>query len=154
MNSGTVLEDYDPTTTKSLIVTNYNTSLGRQAFFTSDSLISCLTYHVNRAFKGRTYSYLFSVPPSLHGQELYYVFYNEQATDVFFRPINITLAHMMQDYWLNFAQWGDPNSEQLPHFARWGNGSNVQGLSLAGVGPTQDITNNERCRWWQLGLYV
>lgn len=150
----TVLEDYDPATTKSLIVTGYNSSLGRQTLLTTDTVINCLTNHVNRAFKGRTYSYTFSVPPALHGQELYYVFYNGQATDVFFRSINITVAHIMQDYWLNFAHWGDPNGEGLPHFSRWGDNHNVQGISLAGIGPTPDNANNERCRWWQLGLYV
>jgi carboxylesterase type B len=151
---GSVPEDYDPATSKSLVVNGYDSPLGRQALISSDSIITCLIHHVNNAFKGRTYSYLFSTPPGLHGQELYYVFYNEQSTDVFFRPINVTLAHIMQDYWLNFAQFGDPNGEGLPHFAKWGDDKSVQGLSLADVGPTQDDTDNERCRWWQLSLYV
>ena len=90
----------------------------------------------------------------MHGQELYYVFYNEQETDIHHRPINVTLAHIMQDYWINFAQTGSPNGEGLPHFAQSGNDSIVQGLSLAGVGPRPDTTDNARCRWWQLGLYL
>jgi carboxylesterase type B len=117
-------------------------------------VINCLTRYVNKAFRGQTYAYLFTAPPALHGQELYYVFYNKQPTDVFFRPINVTLAHIMQDYWINFAQFGSPNGEGLPHFPKWGHNSKVQGLSLAGVGPTQDSTDKERCDWWQLSLYL
>jgi carboxylesterase type B len=152
--TGDLVQDYNPTQSKSMIVSGYNDALGRQTLFTSETVINCLTYHVNRAFKGTSYAYLFSAPPALHGQELYYVFYNGQATDVYYRPINVTLAHIMQDYWLNFARTGNPNGEGLPTFAQWGNDSNVQGLSLAGVGPTLDTSDNERCRWWQLGLYV
>jgi len=152
--TGNVLEDYDPMNSKYLTVTGYNTALGRQTLLTSESIITCLTYHVNKAFRGQTYTYLFTVPPALHGQELYYVFYNEQSTDVFFRPINVTLAHIVQEYWINFALSGDPNGEGLPYFAKWGNNSSAQGLSLADVGPTDDPTDNDRCRWWQLSLYV
>ena len=82
------------------------------------------------------------------------MFYNGQATDVFYRPINVTLAHVVQDYWLNFARSGTPNGEGLPLFEQWGSGANAQGLSHAGVGPTSDPADNERCRWWQLGLWV
>jgi cholinesterase len=152
--TGDVLEDYNPNTTKSLNVNGYDNALGRQALLTSDTVLDCLTYYVNKAFRGRAYSYIFTTPPAMHGQELYYVFYNGQATDVFFRPINVTLAHMMQRYWINFAQSGNPNAEGLPLFSQWGKDSNVQQLSLADVGPTLDPTNNERCRWWQLGLYL
>jgi cholinesterase len=151
---GSVLEDYDPNTPKSLIVTGYNSPLGRQTFLTSETVINCLTNWVNKAFGGQTYAYVFSAPPALHGQELYYVFYNEQATDVFFRPINVTLAHTIQDYWINFAEFGNPNGEGLPHFPTWGSNSAVQELSLADVGPMEDPLDSERCGWWQLGLYL
>jgi cholinesterase len=152
--TGNTLQEYDPINSESLLVTGYNTSLGRQTLLTSETVINCLTYYVNKAFRGQTYAYIFSTPPALHGQELYYVFYNGQSTDVFFRPINITLAHIIQDYWINFAQLGSPNGAGLPHFAKWGDSSNVQGLSLAGVGPMQDTFDSDRCGWWQLGLYV
>lgn len=152
--TGDLVQDYSPEQSKSLIVTGYNDILGRQTLLTSETVINCLTYHVNKAFQGRSYAYLFSAPPALHGQELYYVFYNEQPTDVFYRPINVTLAHVVQDYWLNFARNGDPNGEGLTDFPQWGDEANVLGLSLAGVGPTPDTTDNARCRWWQLGLWV
>jgi cholinesterase len=152
--SGDILEDYDPRTSRSLSVTGYDNAQGRQAFLTSETVISCLTYYLNKAFVGRAYSYIFTTPPAMHGQELYYVFYNGQSTDVFYRPINVTLAHIMQDYWINFARFGNPNAKGLPYFSRWGNDSSLQQLSLADIGPTRDPTDNERCRWWQLGLYI
>ncbi|KAJ8114479.1 hypothetical protein OPT61_g3652 [Boeremia exigua] len=147
-------EDYNPATTTSMVVNGYNNTHGRQALLTSETVINCLTNHINRAFGGKSYSYLFSTPPALHGQDLYYVFYNQQATDVYYRPINVTLAHIMQDYWLNFARTGSPNGDGLPLFSTWGSSANVQSISLAGVGPTDDVSNNARCRWWQLGLYL
>jgi hypothetical protein len=151
---GSVPRDYEPNSTTSIIVTSYNDTQGRQALFTSDTVINCNTHFVNEAFKGLTYSYILAVPPALHGQDLYYVFYNGQPTDVFFRPINVTLAHIIQDYWINFAQSGNPNSRGLPFFPRWGGNMSVQGLSHDAVEPMQDTTNVDACRWWQLGLYV
>ncbi|KAH6639108.1 Alpha/Beta hydrolase protein [Boeremia exigua] len=149
-----LFQDYNPATSTSLVVTGYNNTHGRQNLLTSETVINCLTTQVSNAFRGRSYAYLFATPPALHGQELYYVFYNEQATDVFYRPINVTLAHIMQDYWLNFARTGTPNGKGVPTFAPYGSGKSVQSLSLAGVGATQDVSDNERCRWWQLGLYM
>jgi cholinesterase len=149
--NGSVLESYDPKTSQSLTVTGYNTPLGRQTLLTSETVINCLTYTVNKAFKGKTYSYVFSAPPALHGQELYYVFYNGQETDVFFRPLNVTLARTMQDYWINFAVNGDPNGDALP---KWEMGEGVQELSLERVGMMEDPLDEERCAWWGLGLYL
>ncbi|KAH4040339.1 carboxylic ester hydrolase [Parastagonospora nodorum] len=153
-SAGAIPSDYDPETSKSLIVTSYNDPQGRQALFQSDTVIKCNTHFFNDAFKGRTYAYVLSVPPALHGQDLYYVFYNGQATDVYFRPINVTLAHIIQDYWINFANYGSPNGEGLPFFSSWGQNASVQGLSHDDVGPIQDPIDVETCRWWQLGLYV
>jgi hypothetical protein len=152
--SGDVPEDYKPNITRSMNVNGYNTGHGRQALLTSETVITCLTYYVNKAFKGKAHSYIFTVPPALHGQELYYVFYNGQASDVFYQPMNVTVAHMMQDYWLNFARSGNPNGKGLPYFSKWGNNSTLQSISLAGVGPTRDPTDNDRCRWWQRALYL
>jgi cholinesterase len=151
---GAMPGDYEPNSSTSIIVTSYNDTQGRQALFTSDTVINCNTHFVNEAFKGLTYSYILAVPPALHGQDLYYVFYNGQPTDIFFRPINVTLAHIIQDYWINFAQSGNPNSRGLPFFPRWGSNMSVQGLSHDAVGPTQDTINVDACRWWQLGLYL
>lgn len=138
------------------MVTGYNDPQGRQGLFTSETVINCLVNHINRAFARHhsTYSYLFSAPPALHGQELNYVFYNNEPADVYSRPVNVSLAHTVQDYWLNFARDGDPNGPGLPVWGRWGAERRVQGISLAGVGPRVDVSENERCRWWQLGLYL
>jgi cholinesterase len=151
---GVVPGDYDPKSSTSIIVTSYNDTQGRQSLLNSDTVINCNTHFVNEAFEGETYSYTFAVPPGLHGQELYYVFYNGQETDIFFRPINVTLAHIMQDYWISFAQSGSPNRRGLPFFPKWGHNMSVQGLSHDGVEPMRDPINIHACRWWQLGLYV
>jgi cholinesterase len=151
---GDKLQDYDPNRTKSLTVTTYNNSHGRQTLFISEAVYKSIVLSVNTAFKGRSYAYSFSVPPAIHGQELYYVFYNHQTTDIHHRPINVTLARIVQDYWLNFARLGDPNGEDLPYFPQWGNNASVQGVSLADVAPTRDSTNNDRDRWWGLELYA
>ncbi|KAH7398624.1 Alpha/Beta hydrolase protein [Phaeosphaeria sp. MPI-PUGE-AT-0046c] len=151
---GALPEDYDPTSTTSTIVTSYNNTQGRQSLFVSDTVINCNAHFVNKAYKGETYSYLLAVPPALHGQDLYYVFYNGQATDVFYRPINITLAHIIQEYWINFAKFGSPNGQGLPFFPKWGHNMSVQGLSHDGVEPIRDPIDVFVCDRWELGLYL
>ncbi|KAJ4993369.1 carboxylesterase family protein [Stagonosporopsis vannaccii] len=147
--------DYNPSTSTSQTVTGYVDPQGRQALLTSETVINCLVSHINRAFSGRSYSYVFSVPPALHGQELYYVFYNGQATDVFYRPVNVGLAGRVQDYWLSFAREGKPGAaEGGEAWETWGQEKRVMGFSLDGAEMRGDVSDNERCRWWQLGLYL
>jgi cholinesterase len=153
-NDGVVPGDYDPDNSTSLVVTSYNNTQGRQALLTSDVVINCNTHYVMEAFKGRAYSYILAVPPALHGQDLYYVFYNGQSTDIYFRLINITLANIMQDYWTNFARSGNPNDQGVPFFPKWTGNLSVQGLGHDGVGPIPDPLNVTVCNRWQLGLYV
>lgn len=82
------------------------------------------------------------------------MFYNGQGQDTYTRPIDVGLAHTVQDYWLNFALRGSPNGVALPSWETWGDERKVLGLSLAGVGMRSDPVDGGRCRWWQLGVYL
>lgn len=82
------------------------------------------------------------------------MFYNGQGGDVFYRPIDVELARRVQDYWLGFARTGRPGGEGEAEWAPWGEERRVMGFSLDGVGMRGDVSDNERCRWWQLGLFL
>jgi len=95
------------------------------------------------------YSYRFSVPPALHGDDIVYTFYEGPATAV----QNDTLALIMQDYITNFVINGDPNGPNLTTFPAYGTTQKVLDLNLTTIGVLDDNLANERCYWWQKALY-
>ncbi|PBP15781.1 acetylcholinesterase precursor [Diplocarpon rosae] len=96
----------------------YRDPIARADYIISEALFSCNAQYLARAFsaEGRNaaHSYLFNVPPALHGEDVPYTFFEGPAKAV----KNETLARMMQSYFLNFAIAGDPNGEGLPPFGR------------------------------------
>jgi cholinesterase len=103
------------------------------------------------AYNNKYYSYIFTVPPSLHGQDIAYTYFNGPNPSV----QNNTLAQIMQRYFTNFAQTGDPNGPaKVPHFPTYGPRQTCLNLNLTNIGTVRDNAANERCAWWQKGLYA
>lgn len=131
---------------------NYTSQITRGAEIVTESLFACNANYLARAFGQNAHSYLFSVPPSLHGDDVPYTFYQSPNTAV----KNGTLAQTMQAYFTNFATSGDPNGPGLPSFPTY-YGSSVNGnmlnLNISSIGPTWDYLANDRCFWWQKSLY-
>jgi carboxylesterase type B len=115
-----------------------------EAFFT------CSTNMLARAYNNSVFNYIFSVPPSLHGDDVYYTYYNGPSLHV----QNETLAVIMQRYFTSFVMTGNPNAAGLPTFPKYGTGATVQNLNLTTIAPIKDNVANERCLWWQKGLYA
>ncbi|KAI9050326.1 hypothetical protein LZ554_005493 [Drepanopeziza brunnea f. sp. 'monogermtubi'] len=160
----------------------YNNPISRGAAIVSEALFSCNAQYLSKAFSslqtpggeapapgprptpgqgqgqgGRVWSYLFSVPPALHGDDVMYTFYEGPAAAV----KNDTLAVTMQRYFMNFVAGGDPNGEGLPAFGTYSSGEGTAGgvgmLMDFGLNRTEMRTDNlpaERCGWWQQALYV
>lgn len=59
----------------------------------------------------------------------------------------------MQKYFTNFVMKSNPNGPGLPHFQTYGEDTISLDLNLTSIGPIKDDTANERCYWWQKGLY-
>ena len=117
----------------------------------TESLFTCNANYLARAFENDAYMYVFSVPPSWHAQDLTYTFFNGPDAG----PVeNATLALIMQAYFTNFAMTGNPNGVGVPAFPNYGaSGGLTQDLNLTFVEQIPDYLQNERCVWWQKGLY-
>jgi carboxylesterase type B len=128
----------------------YTTETARSDLMITEAFFTCSTNMLARAYGDQTYNYFFTVPPSLHGDDIAYTYFNGPSASVH----NDTLAVIMQEYFTNFATTGNPNGPGLPNFQTYGEGSVVQNLGLATIGPVPDNAANPRCLWWQKGLYA
>ncbi|KAG0650086.1 Carboxylesterase patB [Hyphodiscus hymeniophilus] len=122
----------------------------RGDYWVTEAFFTCSTNYLARAYGSQTYNYIFSVPPSLHGDDIPYTYFSGPNPSV----KNDTLAVIMQEYFTNFAITGSPNGPGLPHFPQYGSSSTVQNLGLSSIGPVPDNVANPRCLWWQKGLYA
>lgn len=128
----------------------YTTDLGRAVALESEAIFTCNTNYLDRAFNNRTYAYQFSVPPSIHGQDVQYTFYNGGS------GVNAGIAATLQRYITNFAIGGDPDGANggVPPFPQYGEMANQDSLNVTGVRTEPDPNNSARCRWWQGALYA
>ena len=110
---------------------------------------TCNTFYLDKAYGNDTYSYYFTVPPALHGQDVAYTYYNGPDPSVLSSQIAIAL----QEYITNFAEKGSPNEPGIPHFQMYGPHATVQDLNITGITEVMDPTANYRCNWWQKALY-
>ncbi|KAI9780748.1 MAG: hypothetical protein M1839_006535 [Geoglossum umbratile] len=113
---------------------------------------TCNANFFDRALNNKTYAYMFSVPPALHGQDVAYTFYNGagESTD---EVVNATVAYVLQKYITDFAKTGVPDMPGVPHFPLYGNNSTVVSLNATTISETRDPVSNVRCEWWQKALY-
>lgn len=120
----------------------------RSDLFVTEFLFTCNTNWLAHAYANKTYNYIFTVPPSLHGEDIAYTYANGASESV----KNLTLATIMQGYFTNFAKSGNPNGPRVPMFPTYGKDSVAQNLNLTFVAQMKDNTANARCDWWQKGL--
>ncbi|RDL40751.1 Carboxylic ester hydrolase [Venustampulla echinocandica] len=120
----------------------------RSDAFVTECFFTCNTNWLAHAFANKTYNYIFSVWPSLHGQDIAYTYANGPSESI----QNLTLATIMQGYFTNFAKTGNPNGPGVPFFPTYGKGSVSQNLNLTSIGQMRDNAANVRCDWWQKGL--
>lgn len=121
---------------------SYPDQIARLSATLAESVFTCNTFYLDKAFNNQTYSYQFAVPPALHGNDVPYTFYVEGQ--------NITspeIAATLQGYITKFAGRGDPG------FPLFGTNASMNVLNVTGVSVRGDDTANERCGWWQKALY-
>jgi len=127
----------------------YTNEIARADWIVTEALFACNANYLARAFGQNAFGYQFSVPPALHGDDIYYTFYEGPAATV----KNDTLALAMQDYFTNFAITGNPNGAGLPSFPNYSEGGKLLDLNLTQISIIDDVLANERCYWWQKALY-
>ena len=134
----------------------YLNQFERTALTISDITITCNTRYLDVAFKNQTYSYIFSVPNGLHGEDVAYTFFNgDTSTNDEGLPVNATLAGIFQDYLTGFAVKTTPNAEGLPWFPVYGMNESVKNVEYSDLNVVEvDPMANARCAYWQSAPYA
>ncbi|KAI4269514.1 MAG: hypothetical protein LQ337_007237 [Flavoplaca oasis] len=129
--------------------TAYADNIGRSSVTIAESTFICNTVYLERAFGNQTYTYLFSVPPALHGQDVPYTFFNGPKGEVESEAIAVAL----QEYITSFAVTGVPRGPSLPQFPFYGDDSRIINLNATSITEITDPISKERCLFWQKALY-
>lgn len=131
----------------------YTTQFERSDKIVSEAIFTCNTFFLGKAYKNETYSYLFNLPPALHGQDVAYTFYDGSGVSP--SPLgvkNTTVAVAMQEWFTSFAMNGKPVAPGIREFRMYGPDANVLELAATSINEIIDPNANERCNWWQKGL--
>ena len=80
---------------------------------------------------------------SPHGQDVDFVFKALKKEDV---PTDFELSDIMATYWTNFAKYGDPNGEGLPHWPEFTEDNHVT-MVLKGDAPYPSAVPDEDAMW-------
>lgn len=143
---------YPPVFNGSFPYTNF---LERSALITSEVSFTCNTRYLDLAYGNQTYSYFFSVPPGLHGEDIMYTYFNGDETTLDDgMPVNATVALALQDFITSFTMSGAPNEPGVPFFPLYGENSTIVNLGLNDTfGLLGDTVANARCTFWQKALF-
>lgn len=152
---------------------SYSDTTGRLALAIGEAAFACNANYIGKSYNA--YAYLFSVPPSYHGEDLVYtckltdnlkdisfalnsnLVYNNGGFDFGDLLLNVTVAELLQDWIVTFAQNGSPSTpgiNGIPEFDMYGFNTTVQDLGLSDVTYISDPAANERCAFWQKALYT
>jgi carboxylesterase type B len=137
----------------------YTDQISRASAILSEAVFTCNAVWLNKAYNNQSHAYLFAVPPSLHGQDIAYTYYNGNGsvaagaggTSLGVQDVPVAIA--MQEYITQFAKTGDPNLEGAPFFPIYGGNATVLALGPRTIGPMRDPAASARCAWWQKGLW-
>jgi len=131
----------------------YTSPLARAFLIVQEAIFACNTYYVDKAFRNQTYAYEFEVPPGFHGEDIPYTYYNDQGSDPAIGLI-APVALELQGYLVNFAMTGNPNGPGLPYFPIYGSNSSINAINATYTRQQTVDVANQRCAWWQKGLYA
>ncbi|KAI5276034.1 carboxylesterase family protein-like protein [Aureobasidium subglaciale] len=140
---------------------SYTTQLLRAAAFNSELSYTCNCYYLNKAFANSSYGYEFAVLPSLHAESSGSIFYQgdqlAQNAAVFIdwtsTLSSAQIAYAMQSYVSRFITSGNPNKEGVAAFDVYGEDSSSLIINTTGIVNGRASTANERCVFWQEGLF-
>jgi len=132
----------------------YRDLISRVALVATEVIFTCNAVYMDYASQNTSYAYLFDVPPSYHGQDIPFTFYNNGGNSA--TILNATVAVALQDYITTYAEFGFPTSPDVqgtPNFTMYGPDAMVQDLGLTSITRTRDPAANQRCVWFQKALY-
>ena len=130
----------------------YIDRISRLSEIVADSAFDCNTLYLHDAYDRKTFAYIFAVPPSLHGQDVPYTYYDGDGTpteDV----VAVGVAEELQRYIVSFTETGRPSGEEVSDFPMYGDEAQLVLLSPGGSSVGTDNLSEERCRFWQDAPY-
>ncbi|KAK4936512.1 hypothetical protein LTR10_022619 [Elasticomyces elasticus] len=130
----------------------YTTPLERAFLMVQEAIFACNTYYLNTAFNNQTYAYEFQVPPGFHGEDIPYTYYNGEGSDPT-QDLIAPVAEELQGYLVNFAMTGNPNAPDLPYFPMYGANASINAINATYTKQQVDDVANQRCAWFQKGLF-
>lgn len=132
---------------------DYKDQTGRVSLLIAEMTFICNTFYTHAAFRNNTYGYRFNLFPGLHAADVPYTFYQDSGpTEV---VSNSTVALALQQYETTFAQTRRPKGRRgIPRFPKYTDDADIIDFTDSNIFPTRDDAANERCRWWQKGLFV
>lgn len=130
----------------------YRSAIERTILFVTETSFTCNAYFLNKAHNNQSYAYQFAVPPSFHGYDVQYTFYNGQPTNISADMV-APVAKALQGYLTNFVMTGNPNGRGLPPFPMQGNNASMNSINTT-IRAVRDDTSNQRCAWWGKALFT
>lgn len=130
----------------------YTNNQERLQLLRKEQTLSCSSYHLAKAFSGRTHNYIFSIPPATHAQDVAYTYYPTNPTIGFIPERAIEL----QKYLVEFVLHGNtPTPILLPRWPYFGSMDQARALNITAEGIRQTVSDqaNQRCEWWNKALY-
>lgn len=141
----------------------YNNWYERASLITSEFAFICNNYYMFSAAGSHSYGYVFDMFPGFHGQDAPYTFFAGFVNATNIRSVqNADAALTLQDWIVSFVMGKSPSttvfgSPDLPLYdagRQVGFLSNENVLAAFEASLTVDPVENERCLWWQQGVFA
>lgn len=133
----------------------YTTQTGRLQLVVNEEGFICNTRYLSTAFGNETYSYIFTLSPGVHQQDLGFTFFDGDvlAASTEGTVTDPVLAVDMQQRFTRFVQSGTPNTATSdPHWPEYGEEATLLEFDTA-VSTMTDDAANARCDFWQSGAW-
>ncbi|KAJ5783497.1 Carboxylesterase type B [Penicillium psychrosexuale] len=124
----------------------YRSQHERANLLWSELSTTCNTLYLHRAVATPGYAIEYAVAPAMHLSDTPSVFYNGQGSD---SSLNATIAQLMQRQIVQFVKTGNPNAKGDPHVPPYHGQAHLLYLGDDGVSVKPDLTNRDRCAYWQ-----
>jgi len=112
----------------------------RVSDFYGDAVLSCNQVWLAKSLQ-KSYRYVFNLPPSFHGQDVYYTFYTGPGPEI----ANETIAVIHQKFITNYVTNGEPGCEKGVCLHGYGSGANALSMNLTEIKVVRDPWANEKC---------
>lgn len=132
--------------------TPYATQSERAKIIVKESSFSCNTRFLAVAYANETLNYRFQVPPGIHGMDLPFTFYHDDAT-----VASADLAQAMQLYFTSFVETGNVELGSVSGLIDWpeyGDDGEIVTFGLDGVNTDEDAMITARCNFWRDPKYT